>query len=140
MSEVNVPLLRKAVEWAEAEAAKPRELCEWYQGSWRMDPAQAGGNFYDEDADEAYSKSTDCGTCFCIAGYAASITLQPGETLEDDTIRLDGQLQAFVYDRAAEVLGIQSGPMSNRHIGLFNGSNSIEDVRRIAEELAGERL
>ena len=126
---VNVPLLRKAVEWAEAEAAKPAELCEWEQGAWSTtaeDVAWARGFLADGERAPAWvsriaEKSDDCGTCFCIAGF---INAQHGNRPSD-------------YKAAAELLGL---PVGIDVPDLFKPSNTIEDVRRIAESIAGERL
>lgn len=113
--EVNVALLRKAVEWAEAEAARPQG--QWLQAMWTTTPdtwprlrAQAG-------------LTAECGTTYCIAGYICHIT------------GIDGEGQGWAYP-AADQLGIDDDA-SDR---LFDAGNDIEDVRRIAEEIAGERL
>jgi hypothetical protein len=126
--EVNVPLLRKAVEWAEAEAAKPWELCEWYQGDW-VTPASS---FH------TVPKAPECGTCYCIAGFVASQTLRAGERLEGEHVVMADGSSVSVADRAESELG--ADVMVSDYGDLFSGSNTIEDVRRIAEEIAGERL
>lgn len=131
MSGINVPLLRKAIEWAEAEAAKPEELCEWQQGFWVLpksdhDPAA----YIDvEELDVAKIRAyeglaEECGTCFCIAGRVAHES---------------GQVVSYsrgVKREAASLLGIDIAAAHR----LFASNNTIEDVRRIAEEIAGERL
>jgi hypothetical protein len=120
MNNVNIPLLRKAVEWAEAEAMKPPELCEWNQQMFVSGETATSR--------QRMGKATDCGTCYCIAGWVA---LQVGEDprgIDPDSV-------------AAKALGIPNNWLDeglNEH--LFDASNSIEDVRRIAESLAGERL
>lgn len=131
MTEVNIPLLRKAVEWAEAEAAKPWEISQWSQGDWvtRFDPLdpvepspveiEAGW------ASEGQVKSSECGTCFCIAGYVAVAIM--GES-PDVAFHVEGI--------AAKGLGIKGEVAES----LFDCDNTIEDVRRIAESIAGERL
>lgn len=125
---VNIPLLRKAVEWAEAEAAKPVELCQWEQGVWQTTPETQvwarnrlidKPQINDQWVIRAAAKTEDCGTCYCIAGYV--------EVLHDLPAR---------GDKAAELLGISRGAA----FSLFDGDNTIEDVRRIAESIAGERL
>jgi hypothetical protein len=123
--EVNIPLLRKAVEWAETEAAKPPELCEWNQGSWvavvdPMDRQEIGTGY----TTKSLGKAQECGTCFCVAGYVVEVV--DGRTHVD-----------LIPDRAAELLGID---MYEAMAGLFSTDNTIADVRRIAEDLAGERL
>lgn len=109
---VNVPLLRKAVEWAEAEAARPVDECRWDQTTW--------------------VSHTECGTSYCIAGYVAQL-VDPRFTYHDNVIE-DGEdeTSASVAEKA---LGL-SGSM----VVLFRGSNSIADVRAIAEAIAGEPL
>lgn len=111
---VNIPLLRKAVEWAEAEAAKPDQTqCEWYQRQWVIPAADIG---------------RACGTCYCIAGYVALVS----------GIEVD----CMAEENAAALLGINPR-LHNSFEGLFAVDNTIEDVRRIADEIAagaGERL
>jgi hypothetical protein len=128
---VNIPLLRKAVEWAEAEAAKPWELSEWNQSMWAM-PASALVRYHD-----GAKKAPECGTCYCIAGFVSS--LHAAEVRADgdcaDLLDADG----FVIEEdeyAQNALGLTERQANT----LFRASNTIEDVRRIAESIAGERL
>lgn len=120
---VNIPLLRKAVEWAEVEAAKPPELREWKQGDWRVTPARAG----------EYLPVPACGTTYCIAGYVCAVM---GDKWLNDTS--SGWLadHRSVPGAAASHLGLSQEVADE----LFRGRNTIEDVRRIAEDIAGERL
>lgn len=133
MSEVNIPLLRKAVEWAEAEAQKPDELREWEQAyysvptveQYRLNDLGSCGS----EADVVYTrnqilrKSPECGACFCIAGYTQYVT----------TGSLDHRT---AFDAAQAALGITW----NEARELFHANNTIGDVRRISEEIAGEKL
>ena len=113
---VNIPLLRKAVEWAEAEAQKPYADCAWHQAAYVLPKEIASGA----------GKSRDCGTCYCIAGYVASL-VDPG--------------YEYVNDMAAPAIALEAlGLDAYGDRGLFAPNNTIEDVRRIAEEIAGERL
>lgn len=128
---VNIPLLRKAVEWAEAEAAKPAELREWEQNWWVLTPEERQRRReapysaeYGDTERAAYYKAPECGTSYCIAGYVAA---QQGCTEHGFNV-------AAV---AADALGID---LAVAESSLFEGGNTIEDVRRIAESLAGERL
>lgn len=113
---VDVPLLRKAVEWAEAEARLGVESG-WQQWSVAHRTSQ-----------------THCGTAFCIAGWA--LYAGAGMTVED--IRNDPD----ALERASELLGIPSWNESCRtgEDHLFDGSNELADVRRLAEQYAGEAL
>lgn len=116
---VNIPLLRKAIEWAEAEAAKPAgEFCAWNQGAFIM--------------------QTACGTAFCIAGYV-------GQIVDPRYAQAERVDDVPVGQAAVEALGIpvEDGcrdPGCTCGVPLFSATNTIEDVRRIAESLAGERL
>ena len=128
---VDIPLLRKGLEWAEAEAAKPIEDCEWHQGRWKADPKDLTHLIRIDPETSAMvitdiQKSASCGTCFCLAGY-----LMNEAGIEFNNI--DGSENE---DKASELLGIT--PTQGRR--LFAGGNSIKDLRTIAETIAGERL
>lgn len=118
MSEVNVPLLRKAVEWAESEAAKPREVSQWHQ--------------------TRFAEPIDCGTAYCLAGWVAVNDGLPQSVFAEYMAKSDasGEAAITIEDRAAAVLGL-TDEQANR---LFDADNTIEDVREIAESMAGERL
>lgn len=115
---VNVPLLRKVVEWVESqELIGPQAGREWYQGTW------FGIGL------EGWS----CGTAMCIAGKLA---LDDGWTPVNGAIVRKAGTEAAVHVVAARLLGID--PYSD--ISLFYGSNTAADIRALAEALAGERL
>lgn len=126
---VDIPLLRKGLEWAEAEAAKPLENCEWHQSRWRSDPRELSRVIHFDDNGEMVvvevTKSPDCGTCFCLAGY---LMTEAGIEFNDNGF--DNET------KGAELLGITLSQASR----LFAGGNTIGDLRTIAEEIAGERL
>jgi hypothetical protein len=134
---VNIPLLRKVVEWAEVE----NELTQgrtWYQGIW----------FGNEDY-IAYHISTneisglditevfDCGTVMCLAGKIAfDAGWEPnfdGANNAGSVVR-DGHVRD-VEEVACELLGIDMYATD-----LFDGDNTVEQIRYIAEDLAGEPL
>lgn len=121
---VNIPLLRKAVEWAEAEAAKPKAESRWRQQYWVTPAADdqsraEWGMCAHENSAESFGHT--CGTCYCIAGYVTETQIGPTENVPTE---------------ARELLGLTKSQTDD----LFRASNTIEDVRRIAEEIAGERL
>lgn len=130
--EVNIPLLRKAVEWAEAEAAKPVVESQWLQESWSMSPEEKAHAIATQEGLTdlpAYVERVQelipvCGTAYCIAGWIQ--------------LHLEGEVSEEAADVAAEALGIDGYWLADTH--LFDSANTIEDVRRIAESLAGERL
>jgi len=133
MPDVNIPLLRKAVEWAEAEAMKPDELCEWEQTMWVTTPqdqtdsrarlAESGPRGRIGWMEKAAMRAPECGTCYCIAGYIAH---------EVEGMAIGGSAD----EAAGDLLGISTDNADE----LFNANNTIEDVRRIAESIAGEKL
>lgn len=139
MRTVNVPLLRKVVEWAEAEAEKPEIDSEWNQGLWYTPPFNKAW-FLIRDATE--TSDTDaalvsllaphCGSSYCIAGYIAQSV--------DERYRTQNTVNGVESSTvAANELGINESQACSRY-GLFYGSNTIHDIRRIAEQLAGEKL
>ncbi len=106
--------LRKGLEWAEAEAAKPYPECEWQQDNYGL-------------TEEATAeKGKTCGTCGCIAWH---IDRAAGR----DSAYID------VSASASQLLGLT--PYEAHE--LFRGDNDIEDLRHVAEGIAaraGERL
>jgi hypothetical protein len=130
--EVNIPLLRKAVEWAEAEAQKPVWESQWRQGSYIW-PAKHRHDWYLSRLHEATvdreQLEKHCGTAYCIAGYVGQL-LEPGYASES------AHRGVHVFAFAANALGLTEDQADS----LFDGSNTIEDVRQAAEEIAGEKL
>ena len=128
---VNVALLRKAVEWAEAENEKPSELCAWVQTRYTLpvDSRGPGADGYHFNMEHirvdraAYGKSDECGTCYCIAGYVVSLEETDFSYHSVDT-------------RAKQMLGITSEEAEE----LFAADNKIEDIREIAERIARQKL
>lgn len=112
----NLPLLRKALDWAELEAKKPRRESQWNQAMWLSE--------------------TDCGTAYCIAGYVAHIT---ADINRDDGIGMTTLSGVLIPRHATRELGLTNGEAAQ----LFMASNSIADLRMIAEDIAeraGEEL
>lgn len=126
MSEVNIPLLRKVVEWAEAEHAKGKNhagfpLGEWYQGHW------------------VTWSASPCGTSYCIAGYVG--------ILEDDRLAELAKEGRWSYTHEDGEY-VSSWTVAQKALGLtqfqaadlFKATNTITQVRAIAERIAGEAL
>lgn len=130
---VNIPLLRKAVEWAEAEAERPLHLREWDQAAWLRTPEdrqwtlQADGFVGDGVVTE--EQLSECGTTYCIAGFV-------GQTLDSRYKNSMSVRGVHVSDFAAEALGLSPTEANV----LFDAENDIETVRIIAEDIAGEQL
>lgn len=162
---VDVPKLRKVVEWARVQDALEQrgKDSEWYQSSW---VSHAHENICENpacwDCEEA-RKRARCGTRYCLAGYVAHLDgvmetfqLQRGAqvlTLESEYTK-DGE---HVSGYAARALGLEDArcmcdvPYTQCQDGcretgvevshrLFQGYNVLEDVENIASDLAGERL
>ena len=127
MSEVNIPLLRKAVEWVEAEAVKPPDQSEWYQAAWRISDG------YEIEVDDQLV--SHCGTAYCVAGYVGQL-VNPEFQKSDWLHNEKGLVVEHVSTVAKEALGLTPFQADR----LFDSANSAKRVRRIAEEIAGERL
>lgn len=128
----NIPLLRKALEWAEEEAEKPFAESQWRQASWVVGPGRALVNPQGE-------YETKCGTAYCFAGWTAYATLGEHEDLRlggDILDKTTGKRVTHCEDRAIEELGITPAEAD----ALFYADNSIKRLRKIAEAIAGERL
>jgi len=133
MTEVNVPLLRKAVEWVESEVAKPWEIREWDQEDWVSDSHRDPEFRQYAESKDLNIKAAHCGTAYCVAGYIAQLHNPVFE--KNEMALIDGN-RVHSSDYAARLLGLDD-QQAHR---LFYGGNSAERVREVAEELAGERL
>lgn len=160
MSEFNIKLLREAVAWAEAEAAKPKQERRWNQASWAKRDIdkrwrKREATFLEEGAEELFRVvPVDCGTAFCVAGHICAaqrdVFVIPewdfgyykdrgGPALVRHVIPRGNTAAVSIFDRAWDLLGITE----DEAFRLFDGSNNIKDVRRIAEKIArnhGETL
>lgn len=142
-TEVNIPLLRKAVEWAEAEAAKPEIDCLWDQSDYITHPVvrawRMTGQYVDLDQEPvarraererlANTVAPHCGTAYCIAGWV-------GQLLDPRFEKADDVKGMCVAEFAADALGLDPDQADE----LFEGSNTIKEVRSIAERIAGGAL
>lgn len=128
---LNIPLLRKLVEWAETQE-KLGELSHWKQSWWaRILPSAT-----DDDMVEGVDY---CGTSFCAAGFVSYIEgwrpVLNSEGYADDA-RRGGEKRA-IRDIATDALGIDVDDASR----LFHGGiSTAAELRDIAEDIAGERL
>lgn len=112
MTELNIPLLRKAVEWVEEQDAL--ENGQWDQSVFVANPS--------------------CGTVYCVAGYVGQLMdsrFERTECFEDE----HGVL-LHVENVATAALGLNKTQADF----LFSEDNTAEDVRRIAERFAGGKL
>lgn len=128
---LNVDLLRRHVEWVEAQDGLPEGERDWDQGYW-LSP-KAGS--VDESVEILRGRREwDCGTYRCLAG---NIALEGGgrPASGSGVILPDGQL-VWVEKYAAELLGIDRPELAI----LFDSLNTAVDIRREAERLAGGPL
>lgn len=147
---LNIELLRDAVEWAEAEAKK--KSGKWDQNRWAVGPL-AKRRLRDSEGILRPVIKVTCGSSFCLAG---NICASEGDRLVVSGWRaIDGEVMAdyaipkgsrevkSIRERACELLGVDSVDVEDDDgvhgfHDLFDGDNTIEDVRRIAELLAAE--
>lgn len=119
MNAVNVPLLRKMVEWVEAEEQRS-ENREWDQTVW-----------FDLRTNQAW-----CGTVACIAGKIALMEgWKPVNVIKGGLVAKGGE-QMLASRVAARALGITYSDIWQ----LFAEDLTAAEIRAAAEEIAGERL
>jgi hypothetical protein len=134
---VNIPLLRKAVEWVEFQASLPEIDREWYQARYIAPPDIMAMSLIEVSSDttsreyrqQLSALTNHCGTAYCVAGYV-------GQLASDDYKHTDQAGDVHVAEFARQELGL-TNEESQR---LFAGENDAAAVRRIAESIAGEAL
>ncbi len=132
----NVPYLRKLVEWVETEA-KRTEAREWYQATWL-----APGN----EARIDFGQEIDfCDTACCVAGKVALLEGWKPETYSNRDMSNNpgftgNVIKGGVTKHASHVARDALGLTNDQSDRLFEAVNTAEDIRAIAEEIAGERL
>jgi hypothetical protein len=128
---VNVPLLRKTLEWAHEEWNKKLrgEISEWAQGTWMTSTTNIYGT---ERTVEALRAGTACGTACCIAGKVALDDgwHQDGMSGLGGTLRRDGETDN-AFDIGQELLGLNA----DQAAALFSGYNTIYSLYRIARDI-----
>jgi len=164
--DLNIALLRKSVDWAKEEAKQNRGLIPiaraardkthtWLQGSWGSIKLGRG---WKQNIREHNSigfgnhvvaiDPMTCGTTGCIAGHICVLNgddyLVPrysdiGEVVNVEYV-VDAQGEVYsIKTRAMQLLGITW----NEAAPLFEGTNSIDTVERVAQQIAaahGEEL
>jgi hypothetical protein len=127
---LNIDVLREAVEWVEFQDSLPVEKRSWYQGDWVAAPSTHASYIYID-----YKKDVnpaDCGSAYCVAGYIG----QAHDKRYKQTATVDGK---HVSEFATEVLGIDKTWWEDdegHYFDLFDGDNSADDIRHIAEMIA----
>jgi len=108
---LNLPLFDKVMKLIELEPER------WEQSTW------------------AYK--AECGTAFCFAGHVVNLTMPedayfPFSEFDRETARvvIDGAMNS-ISTVAMRELGISAGEA----VALFNGGNTMTDIRRIRDFL-----
>lgn len=153
---INLPLLRKAIKFAEAEARKARVLTDpdansagrwnqslWFKGTWKGETKKHNGLTY------LVVENGSCDTAMCLAGNVAYIK---GAEMVASTSRVrDFEIDQHIpwvcecipagkrkpvsiSEYAAEQLGLDFEERER----LFNGDNSIRAIRRIAKKICAD--
>jgi hypothetical protein len=136
---INTPLLRKAVEWVEEQAALDVSARQWRQSSW-IAPAVTFDEVAVNDDHEFYQAFTVEPTCRTKACVAGKLVLDAGYTRFR---RVDWSIDSVMTENGWEQIPVVARRLlgaENFDGGLFDLSNTAEDVRRIAEDIAGEKL
>lgn len=113
---VNVPLLRKAVEWVEEQVALPESERVWDQSEW-------------------------CGTYMCVAGFIAVVEgWSPVAEYASHVQRFGEQRPAS--EVAEEALGLTDEQGDDLFLRTIDTTPELEaqNIRRLCENIAGERL
>ena len=131
---LNIPLLRKSVEWVETQEQLAGSKRHWFQGSWTkklMDHAQ-------QDLNDPY-----CGSAMCVAGKVSfDAGWKPVWYEEDDggTEYADNATKNGVEMSIDLIARNELGITYEQSEALFAGYNDASDIRRVAESIAGQRL
>ena len=157
---VNIPLLRKAVEWVEQQEKLPEWAREWDQEHWVSEKqwAQLDHLAAVECGDESAEKyAPHCGTAYCVAGYIGQLedprfaasdyikvsrdeALAMGFSHEDLVSKLSISSDGFLMIHVADLAELRLGLGSSQCDDLFDGANDAKTIRILAEEFAGEKL
>jgi hypothetical protein len=123
---VNVPLLRKAVEWVE-EQVELDGWGQWDQANWVMP---------ESERIDLYDREPGCGTAYCVAGYVGQLVnpAYAGDAWGGADVGAPGA--RHVSDVAREALGLT--PMQSNT--LFESANGVDRIRALAEDFAGGAL
>jgi hypothetical protein len=132
MTQPDIPLLRKAVEWVEEQEQLLPIDREWDQEHYQMTSIHhamvlLGG--IPTQLRYLYQVAAHCGSTYCVAGYIGQML----DARYRDTTVVEG---VHVAEFAMEQLRLT--PIQGR--SLFAANNSAADVRQIAENIAGQPL
>lgn len=129
MNEDFIPLLRKGVEWVEEQDKLDPKIREWMQSEWTITS---------EFRVSEHGHPVECGTGRCLAGYLG-YQIDPAAFKDDWVHPETGEYVDTYVQRVMEIddSGYEEGDIYH---DLWAGDNTAEDIRRIAEEIAGQKL
>lgn len=117
---IDVPLLRKALDWAHEQWQRSLrgEPSEWSQGIW-------------------IAQAPECGTVCCIAGKVSLETgWRPIPSIWDGWVRNEQGREEHASDVARAALGLTIYQASF----LYGGSNTVADLYHFAEVWTGGEI
>ena len=135
MTEVNIPLLRKEVEWVEEQDQLPLIDRRWDQRTYftsafnhahRLMVELINGKSMGSNTDFARlveNVSGHCGTAYCLAGHVA-IMHEP-DNHDESEAAIARRLLGLDFVQAEQ---------------LFSGGNTAKEIRFLAEYFAGQKL
>lgn len=124
-TKVDIPRLRKAVEWVEEQAALPVTIRQWLQTKWMV--IRGHDSYHDNILEN--NQRTECGTAMCLAGKV--VQDEYGRTWIKERLP-----NVSFRDEGAKLLGLTMVQADM----LFDANNSATEIRAIAERIAGEKL
>ena len=130
---LNIPLLRKQVEWVEAQEQRAGSERHWFQSSWTKGLI----GLAQQDLNDPY-----CGSAMCVAGKVSfdagwkPIWDQEADGHKYAVYAAKGGVTMSIDQIAQDELGIT---IEQAEL-LFAGYNNASDIRTYAEAIAGERL
>lgn len=136
--DVDVPTLRKAVEWVEWQETLGEENPDrvWYQSVWLLPLREV---FTEEERARSKFRDWSCETAMCMAGYIALNLADPDPEYKPH-IKIDGRVvDKYGNEYEVEHLALATLGLSEDY-GMFVGHNTAADIRQIAESIVGGAL
>ena len=153
---LNVPLLRKMVDWVKEQSTLAEDDRDWNQEAWafrhHLDQIKLDQDWIklDQDWIKVLNAKRDvldpmCGTSVCVAG---KIALDAGWDFDFGDGDVSGRVAEWAkkgdeYQRIEHIAMRELGINDAQADYLFGSDNEAEDIEQIAEEFAeaaGERL
>ncbi len=129
----NIHLLRKNVEWVENQVTLAETKRRWYQAAWTRKEVVAA----QQDINDPYCETAMCfaGKVSWDAGWTPIFDDKDSDYRYASTATKDGVVME-IERIAMNELGISDSEADD----LFESDNTAQDIRDIAEHIAGEAL